>query len=120
MSLEMTGQQQQAVDVERTPRLLDPRTGIAYVLLRADDFERVLALLDEQLEPRDAYPAIDSAFAENWNDPKMDDYDDIPPVAKPRAGWEAAFKEMAERGDDKLLDGDLPSLTSWDEEEWNW
>jgi hypothetical protein len=26
-------------------------------------------------DPRDAYSAIDRAFAEGWNDPKMDDYD---------------------------------------------
>jgi antitoxin MazE len=44
----------------------------------------------------------------------------IRPAAKPRAGWDAAFKEMAERGDDALLDGDVPSLTRWDEEEWEW
>jgi antitoxin MazE len=39
---------------------------------------------------------------------------------KPRAGWEAAFAKMAERGDDALLDGDAPSLTNWDEREWQW
>jgi antitoxin MazE len=39
---------------------------------------------------------------------------------KPRAGWEAAFREMARRGDDKLLDASLVSLTRWDEEEWEW
>jgi hypothetical protein len=25
--------------------------------------------------PSEAYPAIDQAFAEGWNDPKMDDYE---------------------------------------------
>lgn len=44
----------------------------------------------------------------------------IRPVRKPRAGWEAAFAKMAERGDDALLDGDAPSLSSWDEKEWQW
>jgi antitoxin MazE len=37
---------------------------------------------------------------------------------KPRAGWEELFREMAKRGDDQLLD--VPSLTQWDEEEWEW
>ena len=37
-----------------------------------------------------------------------------------RAEWAKAFKQMAARGDDKLLDGDLPSLSSWDEQEWEW
>jgi hypothetical protein len=30
--------------------------------------------LDDDFHPLDAYPAIDRAFAEGWNDPKMDDY----------------------------------------------
>ncbi len=38
----------------------------------------------------------------------------------PRAGWEDGFREMAARGDDELLDAPLPSLTRWDEEEWEW
>lgn len=38
----------------------------------------------------------------------------------PRAGWEEALREMHERGDDQLIDGPLPSLTSFDEEEWEW
>ncbi len=39
---------------------------------------------------------------------------------KPRAGWTEAFREMARHGDDKLLDPDAPSLSSWDEEELEW
>lgn len=39
---------------------------------------------------------------------------------KPRAGWAIAFRTMAERGDDALLDERVPSSTSWDEEEWEW
>lgn len=41
-------------------------------------------------------------------------------VNRPRQGWAEAFSEMARRGDDALLDGDQPSLTRWDEEEWQW
>ena len=44
----------------------------------------------------------------------------IRPARKPRAGWAAAFQEMARRGDDALLDDVLPSLSSWDEDEWAW
>jgi len=44
----------------------------------------------------------------------------IRPTSKPRAGWEAAFCEMAERGDDALLDADTISLSPWDEDEWEW
>jgi len=42
------------------------------------------------------------------------------PVTQSRAGWAEAFASMAERGDDALLDGDIPSVTSWDEDEWRW
>jgi antitoxin MazE len=44
----------------------------------------------------------------------------IQPVRVPRAGWEEAFREMARRGDDALLDDVAPSLSPWDEEEWEW
>lgn len=44
----------------------------------------------------------------------------IRPVKQPREGWAEAFQEMARRGEDKLLDPDIPPLTSWDEEEWEW
>jgi antitoxin MazE len=37
-----------------------------------------------------------------------------------RAGWAESCKAMAEAGDDALIDGPLPSLTSFDEEEWEW
>jgi antitoxin MazE len=39
---------------------------------------------------------------------------------KPRAGWAEAFEEMARRGDDALLGDTPPSLSSWDEDEWEW
>lgn len=37
----------------------------------------------------------------------------------PRHGWAAAFKAMAEAGDDALLD-ETGSTTAFDEEEWTW
>jgi antitoxin MazE len=44
----------------------------------------------------------------------------IRPSQEPRAGWDEQFRRMAELGDDRLLDADVPSLTSWDEDEWEW
>ena len=44
----------------------------------------------------------------------------VRPHHHPRHGWEDQFKAMAERGDDQLIDGDLPGLTEWDEDEWEW
>lgn len=37
---------------------------------------------------------------------------------RPRQGWDEAFRSMAERGDDRLLD--KPAATKWDREEWEW
>lgn len=39
---------------------------------------------------------------------------------EPRHGWEGAFRRMAERGDDALLDDGPPAQTRWDEDEWQW
>lgn len=33
-------------------------------------------------------------------------------VLAPREGWEEHYQRMAENGDDALLDGDTPSLTT--------
>ncbi len=38
----------------------------------------------------------------------------IRPVKKPRANWAAAFRKMAHRGDDTLLDDMAPSLSKWE------
>jgi antitoxin MazE len=39
---------------------------------------------------------------------------------QPRQDWERAFRAMAERGDDVLLDHESPAQTRWDAEEWQW
>jgi antitoxin MazE len=44
----------------------------------------------------------------------------IRPAVRPRAGWAEAFAAMARRGDDALLDEAPPSLSAWDEDEWEW
>ena len=43
----------------------------------------------------------------------------IQSARKPRDGWAESFAQMAQRGDDILLD-DVPSLSSWDDVEWQW
>jgi antitoxin MazE len=43
----------------------------------------------------------------------------IRPVKNVREGWDAAFKNMGQKGDDKtIIDDDISH--SWDEEEWQW
>jgi antitoxin MazE len=39
---------------------------------------------------------------------------------RPRRGWDEAFRSMAERGDDRMIDGDLVRQTRWDETRWQW
>jgi PHD/YefM family antitoxin component YafN of YafNO toxin-antitoxin module len=48
---ELTEAQQRAVDSERQPCLLDPRTGKAYVLVPAEVYERLSHLLTEDEAP---------------------------------------------------------------------
>ena len=38
----------------------------------------------------------------------------LKPVSKPRQGWEQAFKEMHENGDDRLLIDDVFEDETWD------
>ena len=42
------------------------------------------------------------------------------PIRVPRQGWEEQFQRMAENGQDALMEGDIPSMTKWDETEWEW
>lgn len=37
----------------------------------------------------------------------------------PRSTWADQFNQMAQQGDDTLLD-DLPTTTAWDDREWVW
>ena len=43
----------------------------------------------------------------------------IRPVKNVREGWDVAFKNMGEKGDDELIISDSIS-TLWDEKEWQW
>jgi antitoxin MazE len=43
----------------------------------------------------------------------------VRPSAHPRAAWPEQLRQMAERGDDQLLDADA-SLTEWEATEWQW
>jgi antitoxin MazE len=44
----------------------------------------------------------------------------IRPLSNPRRDWENAFKAMADRGDDVLMNGDEHLSHSWDDEQWQW
>jgi antitoxin MazE len=44
----------------------------------------------------------------------------VPPAARARAGWDERFRAMAERGDDRLLDGDGGGPSRFDAHSWAW
>ena len=44
----------------------------------------------------------------------------IRPAAGVRSGWDGAFRQMHEHGDDALLDKEAPTGTEWDAMEWEW
>jgi hypothetical protein len=57
------------------PVAVDPQTREEYVLVRKEVYARLRSALVDDVNPREAYPAVDRAFAPGWDDPKMDDYD---------------------------------------------
>jgi len=44
----------------------------------------------------------------------------IAPAGRPRAGWSAAFKDMARKGDDVLLAAETHLPTVWEGDQWEW
>jgi hypothetical protein len=78
MTAKLTDDLRQAIE-ERggKPLYLVDAMNNRYVLLRAEDYERIQAQLGEDdLDPRDMYPLIDEVMKEDWDDPAMDVYND--------------------------------------------
>jgi hypothetical protein len=75
--IELTEQQQKAVDASPEPRLIDPRTRKAYVLVGADVYERLRNLLagDEGLDMRQVAALVERAMREDdADDPTLEFY----------------------------------------------
>jgi hypothetical protein len=73
MTVNLSDELRQALSAQSNEplRLVDERTGAVYVVLRADEYER----LKEEEELSDTYPAqFESAWRAGWDDPAMDDY----------------------------------------------
>ena len=49
----------------------------------------------------------------------QDDHLIVRPSSHARANWAEQFRQMAERGDDQLLDSDF-TPTEWEATEWQW
>jgi hypothetical protein len=79
MGLELTEEEQKEVRrAKREPiRLTDPETKQEYVLLRAEVYDRLKSLLydDSDFEPSRGYALADEVMKEDWDDPKMAQYD---------------------------------------------
>ncbi len=58
-------------------RLIDSETKEAYIVLRAETYDRLKFLLEEEdYNLNDTYRAqMESALRAGWGDPEMDDYD---------------------------------------------
>ncbi len=87
MSILLTEEQRQVIEIhsESPPRLIDPKTNEAYVLLRADVYERAKALFeeDENQLVRDMYPHMWEVFGKDgWDDPPMDVYNNFDTTSK--------------------------------------
>ncbi|HEV3343408.1 MAG TPA: hypothetical protein VG125_23755 [Pirellulales bacterium] len=69
---------QQVLDIQMDapPRLIDPRTNKAYVLLAAEQYDRIKALFEQDDDLNHTYAAqMESAMRAGWGDATMDDYD---------------------------------------------
>ncbi|HEV3146228.1 MAG TPA: hypothetical protein VGZ47_20240 [Gemmataceae bacterium] len=77
MTMTLTREQVQVISEsqERPVRLIDPQSKQSYVLLRAEEYERLQALLEDDFRISDAYTAqMRSALRAGWDDPALDDY----------------------------------------------
>jgi hypothetical protein len=78
MTLKLSDDLRQAIEEHGgKPLYLIDATNNHYVLLRADQYEKLQRLLGEDdLEPREMYPLIDEVMKEDWDDPATDVYND--------------------------------------------
>ncbi len=56
-------------------KAIDPVTNTDSILRRADRYADLNGIIDVDFHVSETYAAMDEAFAEGWNHPKMSDYD---------------------------------------------
>jgi len=84
--IELTQEQQQALDAEPTSvRVIDPRTQRAYILVAAEQFERISDLLSPgPLTDGERQTILQRVWERaNWDDPSMDAYYALQPSHEP-------------------------------------
>lgn len=75
--IELTEQQQKAVDAGPAPRVIDPRTQKAYVLVGADLYDRIRGILeeDDSLDMKAVAALVDRVMQEeDEGDPTLEFY----------------------------------------------
>jgi hypothetical protein len=83
----ITPEQRQAIaqSGDTPARVVDHESNMAYVLLRADLYEKYKALFegDDEIDVRAMYPHMAKVFGPaGWDDPEMDEYNDLDPRRK--------------------------------------
>ena len=76
----LTPEQRQEVEKagDELVRLADPVTKAEYVILKADVYDRIRALADD--DTRAGYPLAMKVFGrDGWDDPQMDEYNVLDP-----------------------------------------
>lgn len=77
--MNLTTQQLESVKQGEPLRFTDAHVGQEFVVLRADVFDRVKLLFDDDdFDCREALPMVWQAMKEDWEDPAMDVYDQDP------------------------------------------
>ena len=76
LPLKLTDEQREriAANPDMPTRCIDPATEQEYVIVKAEDYDR-LSIDWGDFHVEDTYAAIDEAFAEGWNHPSMNVYD---------------------------------------------
>ena len=84
--IELTQEQRNAMNEQAEVRLIDPETNEAFVLVRAEAYDRLKRLLydDSNFSPEEAFPMLNGVLGkEGWDDPAMDIYNDVTPREAP-------------------------------------
>jgi hypothetical protein len=74
--IQLTPEQAQTLDTEGQPqRVVDPRTNAAYVLLREEEYQKLQAYYDGELDMIDVGQLVNEAMREDdANDPTLEYY----------------------------------------------
>ena len=87
MTVKLSPEQEEALKRHghRPVHVVDHSGQVAYVLVPADDYERIRPLLEsDEFDIRETYLLQEEvARAEGWEDPVMDDYDDYDTRRRP-------------------------------------